>query len=471
MSAVSNVESVPVVQSASNAEGTRGTRRQNLERRLVTSPVWTRWLAASFLIFVVATSMVARYIPSQPSLSRADEYVYIDAVDKAARGDITRRGALIDEYALVLLSCRGVSGYPAGAPCGGDYTREGVPWENGHTSADIHPPTYFFLTAWIAKVILKLTPINELLTAARLTGALWLSLGLIGTAALARSLGATRLATAAVVLLTLAAPSMRWVSTYVTPDALNLLIGSSVALAAVQYLKRRWSPWILVIFCLLAGTIKAQNLMAAGLVGLLFGLHAGIEAYQRGSWRPLARVGWAVLALVATAIPQAVWFVIRAQTAVGPAPGQGLASPPLGLRSIAYDSTVFMTGVVNGPDATYPGAWIYGNPMSLHGQYVTWLFVAGMISLALFARRTMPLQGSFGRAALLAFLLGGPGLRVALYLSTGANFGLPERYGLVLLPAMVAATAISSHRRWVNWLLILVGLLFFAANLLFIEHW
>lgn len=415
--------------------------------------------------------MVARYVPSQPSLSRADEYVYIDAVDKAARGEITQRGDLIDEYALVLLSCRGVAGYPAGAPCGGDYTREGVPWENGHTSADIHPPTYFFLTAWLSKVILKVTPITELLTAARLTGALWLGLGLIGSAALARSLGATRLATAAVVLLTLAAPSMRWVSTYVTPDALNLLVGSSVALAAVQYLKKRWSPWILVVLCLLGGMIKAQNLMAAGFVAVLIGIHSGIEAYRDGTWRPLRRVGWAALALVATALPQAAWFGIRVQTAVGPAPGQGLSSPALGLRAILYDSTTFMTGVVNGPDATYPGAWIYGNPLSLHGQYVAWLFVAGLVSLALFARQTTPLQNCFGRAALLAFLLGGPGLRLALYVSTGANFGLPERYGLVLLPAMVAATAVASSRRWVNLSLIAVGLVFFAANILFIEHW
>lgn len=442
-----------------------------LERTIDRWPVWLRWLVCAFGLVVATVGLAAPYVHEQPWMSRADEYVYIDAVDKATHGDLTQRGELIDEYALTLLSCRGVEGALMGAPCGTEPTNVGVPWDNGHTSADIHPPTYYFLTAGLARAVQVLTPVDDLLSAARVTSAVWVGLGLTLVVGLARALGATRLAAGAAALLALLAPHTRWVATFVTPDALNIVVGALVLLVAVQVARERVHPAWLVAATFAVGTIKAQNALVGGMVVLLLAIVALRRWYQDRSGRPVRTIAWAVAAFVAGVVPQFIWMTVRSATAMGPAPGQGLGSPPLGLRAVLYDTTVFLRGVVVGPDATYPPAWTNHSPLTIHGELVSWIMIGGLVGLALFVRGLPILESSFARAGLLAFLIAGPALRVALYLVDGSNFGIPVRYGLVLFPAMIAATAVAARRTWVASVLLGTGLVLYAVVLTGSEYW
>ena len=119
-----------------------------------------------------------------------------------------------------------------GEKCGGPYDRSTFPYRGGITSADIHSPVYYFVTAGLTTVIQAVSPVDDLLIAARMTGALWLGLGLVALIWLCRELGAGRSASGAVALLVLSVPIVRWTNTYVTPDAMNLLWGSLISIAA-----------------------------------------------------------------------------------------------------------------------------------------------------------------------------------------------------------------------------------------------
>ncbi|WP_225753643.1 hypothetical protein [Actinotalea sp. Marseille-Q4924] len=461
--------------------GAEGAKGRGARRRPATGPLghvverwpaWVRWLVTAVLLVGASAGLAAPYIADTTTMSRADEYVYIDAVDKATRGNVAQRGELVDQYALEVLSCRGVEGALMGSPCGGPYSRENVPWEGGRTSADIHPPTYYFVTASLTRAVQVLTPVDDLLSAARVTSAAWVGLGLTAVVALCRTLGASRVAAAAVAVLGLVAPHTRWVATFVTPDALNILAGAVVMLVAVQVVRERLHPAWMVAAALVVGSVKAQNALTGGLVVLLL-LIVALRRRRDGdrSRKPVQAVAWAVGALFAGIVPQVVWMALRAATALGPAPGQGLEAPPLGVYAVLYDSTAFIRGVVVGPNATYPPAWSAGSPLTIHGETVSWILVGGLVALALFASGVPALQSSFARAGLLSFLLAGPALRVALYAVDGANFGMPVRYGLVLFPAMLAATAVAARRAWVGWLLLGVAVVFYVVTVTGYETW
>lgn len=431
----------------------RSSRAARVRAWLDARPGWQQWLLVVVGLMLLTTPLVARYAYGHPSLSRADEYVYIDSVDKAMHGEITRQGASVDEYAMDLLACEGIELYgPMGDRCGGPYDTSTFPYRGGITSADIHSPVYYFTTAALTKVVQVVTPVDDLLVAARMTGAIWLALGLAALIALARELGAPRTASAAVALLVLAAPSVRWTNAYVTPDALNLLAGSLIAIAAVRYVRGRWSPWILVGLSALAAAVKAQNSIAAALAALFLLVYAITVADGR-SWRRTGRfAAVGVGAVVASLVVQMTYNALRAAWAIAPAPPMD-TSEPLNLGTTFLQVKSFMHQVVLGPDAGFGPALENVRPGTLP-TLTAWLLAAGLIAAAVFAPTLDTIQSRFAQATALAFVTAGPAFYVLIFVMTGRTFGMPDRYGQVMLPAMAAAAALVARRRWVQWFMI-----------------
>ena len=417
---------------------------------VATAPGWARWVAVLCGLAVLVSMLGARFGPARTALSRADEYVYIDAVDKAARGEVTRRGASVDEYALALIACRGVDGQATmGETCGGPYDLDTFPYD-GVTSADIHSPVYSFVTAWGAAALDAVTPLDGLLLAARATSLVWLVLGLAAVVALARALGASRTASAAVALMVLAAPAVRWSNLFVTPDALNLLVGAGIALAAVRYAQRRWSPWILIGLAFLVTLVKAQNSIVCGLAALVLVLHAATAPDR--SLRSVGRAAVVAAGTVASAVvAQAGWTVLRGALAVGDPP---VLDPvqPFSVGMAVQQVRAFLFVVTLGPDATYPPALEQHQP-ALASILISWLLGVGVLAAALFGG-LRGLQARFAQATAAVLLLAGPFLYAGIQLTTGRGFHVPDRYGMVLVPAMAAATAVVARRRWVLALMI-----------------
>lgn len=422
-------------------------------------PAWVQWTAVAAVFLILSLVLAARFMPAKTALSRADEWVYVDAVDKAAHGEITRTGATIDDYALDLIACRGVELLgQMGDRCGTTYEASDFPY-NGVTSADIHSPVYYFGTAWLARVIQSVTPLDSLLLAARFTSVLWLGLGLTALVGLARTLGASRLASAAVGLLVLASPSVRWTNLYVTPDALNLLAGSLVTIAAVKYARRQWSPWILIGLSAAVTAVKAQNVIAVGLAALFLVLYAVTVSGGR-SWRGIGRhLAVSAGALGAAVAVQLGYTVLRAHWAVGPPPVLDPAGP-MRMAEMLNQSRSFLMAVSLGPDAAYPPALAY-TPPAIPATFISWLLAGGLVAGALFAHLD-DLQTRLAQGTALAFLLAGPAIYTMIQLTTGRGFSLPDRYGMVMLPAMAAVTAILARRRWVQILVIGLAVLAFA---------
>ena len=91
-------------------------------------------------------------------------------------------GDKTDQYARVLAACRGVGyGDPSTLIHQGactPYVPDSDTFIHGYTSPDIHSPAYFFLTGWMSWPLQRFLHM-ELITAARLTGAVWLWLGMV----------------------------------------------------------------------------------------------------------------------------------------------------------------------------------------------------------------------------------------------------------------------------------------------------
>ena len=118
---------------------------------------------------------------------------------------------------------------------------------NGFTSADIHAPTYFFLTAAVGKVVRAVGVTDDLLIAGRLVGALWLTLGMLAMVALARAWGAGWVVPVLTAVAMAASPLLVSVSGYLSPDALGLLVGAGVLLAVTQWQRGRLPVAVLLL--------------------------------------------------------------------------------------------------------------------------------------------------------------------------------------------------------------------------------
>ena len=101
------------------SEGTRTIMNTKLYRNASEAPLWVRTVLLA-LIFTALSALVGyRYISEHSAISPQDEYVYIDAVDKAMHGEVTRQYSQTDEYARSLITCVGIEIYgPQGPACG-----------------------------------------------------------------------------------------------------------------------------------------------------------------------------------------------------------------------------------------------------------------------------------------------------------------------------------------------------------------
>jgi hypothetical protein len=402
------------------------------------------WVAGAVLATLALSAvLVASYVRDQGPLSPFDEWVYVDYLDKVSRGELPEQGETIDEYALELSSCRGVFVWgPQGTACGqepqlSDYPQAGV------TSADIHPPTYFVVTNAAATVLLRLGVTDDLLTAGRLVGAGWLFLGLALMYVLGRDWGASRAASAALVLAVAVAPLTRYTNSYITPDAANLAVGAGVLLVASRWLAGRWPTWTLLAVGLVAGALKAQNLLAVGVAAVLV---VGVPVLRVVPRRPDLTLKSSLIAAAVMMggglLAQVAWLAYRSAAAVGPSPAQGLPEGRPTLDQLVSETTSFVAKL--GLGATEDAL-----PVPVYGHWLSWLIIAGTLGAAL-VLGLRDMRGLVGGSLVLGLVLGGPALMIMISLISGIIVPSPARYGMVLLAGAGAVTAASLKDRWMG---------------------
>jgi hypothetical protein len=415
-----------------------------------------RGVLPALLILAAASVFVGAHVGAYPEVSPFDEGVHFDYALKAAEGQIVERGERLSQAAMRLIACRGIDHEGIVLPpCEQREPFEPRQFPNlGFNSADIHSPVYYAVTGLGAKVVTALTPLDDVFTASRLVGILWLWLGLLTVWAICRELGLRTVPTAIVLLLLVSNTWILHSSATVNNDGSALLAGGAVVLATLRWARGVTPLWMLVALAFLAPLLKVTNAFAVLLSVLYLLLH------RRSVEAGLPKRN-AIVALMAGAGAAVVgWMLVRSV----------LASPvttPLDseLGATGFDPGLLVVHLLafvtplTGPIPTAAlGGLVFGTVANAVGL---------LIAVACFGPL---LQGSFERranaiaaAGALSMLGGGVLLFAANYLLFGTEFGIPPRYGLSLIPALAAALV--AYLTW-RWAIVVVGVFAVFAALL-----
>lgn len=410
------------------------------------------WLACLTLIGA-SLAMALVHVPQHATVSPIDEYVYIDYLAKVPTQGVVHRGEETGDYARNYLACHGVrvvGTYPEEMCQRSDTSLDEERYPNaGATSADLYTPLYF-ATTWVLAQPLVWAGVDDITEAGRYTGWIWLAGAAVALYFVLRRMSLGRVAATAGPLLMIGSLASYWSNTYISTDATSLTAGAALLLVGLRVDRGLTSPWWLVLLSVVATMAKFQNFSAVVLVSLFLLIRALNNARTQSGFNNRAMAVLrsshglaAVGATFASAAAQLAWFAIRSATAVGPQPDQDV-SAPLGKKELVNEAFKFLPGVAQGaidPHAVGYGATVMAAALSL-------VLVAGVVGLALSSARGST-EGSLAVSALVCALVAGPALAIANFLFAGFYFVLPSRYGMAMLPAFLATSAILfAQKRW-----------------------
>ncbi|MDY5127593.1 glycosyltransferase family 39 protein [Actinotignum sp. GS-2025f] len=421
-------------------------------RRISAGRPWVVWLAVLVFFGILGGALNLHFITTNPHLSPFDEYVYLDAVDKAGRGIVVRDGMTTDSYAREVLACLGFGSNPVSSAtigvCGGDFPEDKLPFA-GYTTAGVHSPVYYFLTAWLAKPFMMLG--MGLLGSARLTSVLWLVLGMTVLAWGMRRIGATWAMALTVPLLITSMPTFRTTNCYITPDALNLLVGTLIIFGSIFYARRQWSLGWLLLIAAVACVVKMQNIFAvvAVLIFLVwYRIRPGHGWGKKAAADPASLPRWWEIGALGSvsAVAGGAWLVIRPFITVA---RPDIVVDPTGVldvRQLPYmtdDALQIIFAGIGGTAQQYP--------KSPFASLALWLGITAIVCVAWILERHSTLEQRFSQAAAVSFLGIAPGVVLGFNILSGSLTLMQHRYGMVLIPLFCAAAAWIKLRHSVAW--------------------
>jgi hypothetical protein len=400
---------------------------------------------------VLALLLVGLHASALHKLSIYDEIQHIDYALRLVDGDLLVAGDRLTPQGIEILSCRGIDnqGDP-GNPCGGPYDVNAAVG-GGYNTAYIHSPLYYALpgaAAWLGEHLL---PGADPVVLMRMTSGLWFLVALAFLWALLGELGVPRIVRLACGLALIAVPTVLLSQSIVNNDSTALAAGAALTWLAVRWDRGRAALWWVGLAAVVAVLLKATNIGSVAAV-ILF---VAIRAFQRGEWRGGLRAAlsrrWVRFALVvgaAGAVAGAGW---------GAVPGKLAAVDPRVIpQAIMFHQDSFQlvwlfesldmlvtplrpefgTSAMDGTVAGSIAALANIGLMVLFG-YGPVASPAGSVPRALAA------------AAAGAVILLPPVLVLVNYVTAQIHVpGLPPRYGLSVLPAMVAVATAGITSRW-----------------------
>jgi hypothetical protein len=364
------------------------------------------------------------------------------------------------------VTCRTID-YPDPLPaCAREVDMPGLP-NGGLSMAFIHTPAYYAVAAGAVVVDRVLGQVVDDVDAMRLTGALWLVLALGMLWLLWRDLGVPWQTRAGLSLALTAAPIVVLSQSTVTNDATALAAGAALTLAVLRWDRGASRLWLPVAIGLVALLLKVTNL-AAVLAVCAFVL---VRALQRSTTtreraralltrRNLLLVGSLGLATVVVGVGWSI--VVNARATLDES-----ENPQNVLMAVDhFDPSWLTTSMLALTSPLQPQFYQAVLAGSAGAVIVANLANIGLLALAVVgAARSEP--GSVVRALAIAggaaTLAYGPLLTVVNYVTAGVYFGIPARYGLSLVPGMlaVAGTAVRTPRG--GSVLLVVGAAFYAT--------
>lgn len=402
------------------------------------------------LLALLGWSLSFTYVVVQkfPGISPIDGIVYVDALDRALQGSMTVQGDRLGEATSRYVACRGVHGFGnRGIPCEGPYPED----LSGYTSAYVHPPTYFFMTAAVVKVSQLALPDSYPFDLARMASGLWFAIGAFVMVVLAVRWGVRPWPATIVVAALLPTPAFTAMSAFITPDSMALLICAAVALGVTLWWQRTIPAWSLLFFGALAALVKQTYLLAVIAAALLIGL---LWLLQRTRTAREAVTAGAFLCAGAAASVVG-WEVIKRSLALFPLP----PTPPdpfaypvnfngafgllfQGARDLPFDAA--------GPLLAFPFA------TRGMGAAVVLALAAAAGGALLYRARTTD-EFALSAAGVAAVVTGGLILSGLYFVTSGIFLPPTPRYVIGAFPIYALPLFLAANRRPVVWFMALVG--------------
>lgn len=407
----------------------RATRGNRLRRGVALVSVVVATLALS-------STLVGLRMAHHPQLDRTDEAQHMDYVDRLASGHYVHQSDDVRPETLALYCTHGYSGNDVTQACRRQpYLAYRFPFR-GYQYETVQGPVYYGVTAVVRNAFLAVGLTGDRLVASRAVGALWLGAGALLVGALALTLGASRAGAAAAGGYVLASPALVRGSSYVTNDAAMVAAGALVLLAAVAYQRGRLRWWWLAAACAVAVSCKTTGFVAAMLAALFL-------LWAPRSWRDRHRlVGVAATAggtVLATGLVAGVTLLLSHGPDRNPL-AHYLGAGPLTLNHVLYNARAVIDAL-QVPE-------VAASPMGVMLALTTPLLFAAPLAGALASPRPGRVAAArLGIATWLSILVAGPLLAVVLYLGQHVSGNVTARYGLVLVPGLLAAGAGSLGRR------------------------
>jgi hypothetical protein len=412
--------------------------------------VTRRWvdLTVAAALFLVAAVMVSLHVDAYTRVSPVDELQHIDYLYRAP--DSPAPGDRVGQQAMNEQACRGldVPGHPV-PPCRprGTYDPSAFQ-ESGFNTASVNSPVYYTLAKASGSIIQAVTPVDNLVTGARLAGVIWLGGGVVLLYAAARYRGASRWAAAVVGLLLLSAPALLYPAATINPDGQALLWGSALLLLATRWERRAGRTWAaaLVAVAVAATLVKLTNIGAVGAVAVYLLVLAGERwrAGERIAARAPAMV--AVLAGGASLVVGLAWMVLqgtRERFPEGEAPAM----------TVRFDVPSFpWVGLLESPPQVMtPLAvpWVVVGDARLayiESRVATAVLLGGLLAAAIFGAGRLADQRLARSTTLVAIALT-LGLVSMNYLANSDYFPLPHRYGAPFIALMAVSAAVCLRGR------------------------
>jgi len=402
------------------------------------------------LVFTALLMCLTVTLNHSHQLSPLDEWVYFDYVTKIPSQGVVHQGERIGEPALEVMACYGDPFGARGEPCtgpNGHYSKYAQYPLAGKTSADIYSPLYFDV-AWAVGATIHAVTGLDLLVGARLSGFLWLAGGLIVFYAACRELRLRKMTAFGLGLITIGSISALYAYTYITTDAPSFMVGASILLLGVRYLRGKGSGWWLLPVTVVAVLLKVTNIFAIGLLALMMVIYAAMKWKQtynstRSRPSPPRVIALAAIMSIVAVATEVGWLLVRAALRVGPGGDQAIDSP-LSIRGVASQLTAFV-GI--------PSARLADGALSL--PYAI-LSIAGVFGLLLVTRGA-GLKRAFSIAVPSAIVFFPPLLLVAMSIALGSAFPISTRYGAPLMPAILIAIGMLTRNRAMTALTVAYG--------------
>jgi hypothetical protein len=306
----------------------------------------------------------------------------------------------------------------------------------------------------------------DLVTAARFVDLLWFTLGTILMFRILHNLNIQKSAIVGLVLLLASSPAAYWSATYITPDAMAILIGSLAAWLALRVSFGQISAWWLVAFAVFAALIKSIFVFSVLFISIFFLLKYYIGSKEsthvvKTATKNTMRI--AVFSLAAALATQATWIVFQKLNSVD-SPTELGDTQNFQILNFVLEVFKFL-----GNSASYGLA--QGSAFTFSGKMLDTVVLFFVVASAISVSVSNLDRDLFSKAALITSLTAGPFLIIAHQMSSffnGQTLTLGSRYGVVLLPIwIVASSTIISSKNLYSKVVFALGMFSYSLVIVF----